>query len=133
MRVCEQLMPTGIKFIIGLNLLFACLFVGNLIYMHQAGQGAPFLLFVNLVSASALILISLIVVFRLVRLIGFARVLAYALILVLGLHFLLMLKYLMSGLAVSLLVDFIVIFYAIGMRGYLGSPAAAKYFVSESH
>lgn len=126
-----RMMPTGVKVITGLNLLFASLFIGNLVYMHRAGQGAPFLLFVNLVSASALILITAIVLLRLVRLIGFARVLAYAVILVLGLHFLLMLKYLMSGLAVSLLIDFIVVFYAIGMRGYLGSPAAADYFLDK--
>lgn len=126
------MMPTGVKVIIGLNLLFAALFIANLVSMHLTGQSAVFLLFVNLVSASALILITLIILLRLVRLIGFARVLAYAVILVLGVHFLLMLKYLMSSMVVSLLIDFIVIFYAIGMRGYLGSPAAGNYFLRRS-
>lgn len=126
-------MPTGIKVILILNTLLAGLFIGNLVYMHyHVSQAALFLVFVNLVSASALILIALIVLFRQGRLIGFARVLAYALILVLGLQFLLMLKYLMSGAALTLIMDLIVVFYAIGMRGYLASPVAANYFLHKT-
>ena len=126
-------MPTGIKIITALNILLASLFIGNLVYLHKANQGAPLLVFVNLVSAGSLILITLILLLRLVRLIGFARVLAYALILVLGLQFLLMLKYLMSGGALTLIIDFAVVFYAIGMRGYLANPKLADYFLRKSN
>lgn len=123
-------MPTGIKVITTLNILLASLFVGNLLYLHKASQGAPLLVFVNLVSAGALILITLIVLLRLGRLVAFARVLAYATILVLGVQLLLTLKYLMSGYgAMVVVIDFIVIFYLIGMRGYLASEKAASYFL----
>jgi hypothetical protein len=123
-------MPTGVKVITTLNILLASVFVGNLLYLHQAAQGAPLLFFANLVSAGALILITLIVLLRLARLVGFARVLAYALILVLGLQLLLTLKFLMTGYgAMVILIDFLVIVYAIGMRGYLASDKAAKYFL----
>lgn len=126
-------MPTGIKIITTLNILLGSLFISNLVYLQQAKQGAPLLVFVNLVSAGALILITLIVLLRLVRLIGFARVLAYALILVLGLQFLLTLKYLMTAYgALTVIIDFLVIFYAIGMRGYLASPRAADYFLNKT-
>lgn len=121
-------MPKGIKVIIGLNLLFAVLFIGDVVFMHKTVQGAPILLFVNLLCASSLILITLIVLLRQSWLIGFARVLAYVVILILGLHFLLMLKYLMSKVAITLLIDLVVLFYAIGMRGYLISSEAENYF-----
>ena len=76
-------MPTGVKIITTLNIVLASLFVSNLLYLHKSAQSAPLLVFVNLVSAGTLILITLIVLLRLIRLVGFARVLAYALILVL--------------------------------------------------
>jgi hypothetical protein len=123
-------MPTGVKIITTLNILLASVFISNLLYLHKASQGSPLLVFVNLVSAGALILITLIVLLRLARLVAFARVLAYALILVLGLQLLLTLKYLMTGYgALVILIDLVVIFYAIGMRGYLASAQAASYFL----
>jgi hypothetical protein len=123
-------MPTGIKVITTLNIIFASIFTANLLYLHQAAQGAPLLVFVNLVSASALALITLVVLLRFGRLLAFARVLAYALILVLGLQVLLTLKYLMTGYgAVIIVFDVVVIIYVIGMRGYLASAIAASYFL----
>lgn len=126
-------MSTGLKIITTLNILFASIFIANLLYLHKAAQGAPLLVFVNLVSAGALILITLIVLLRLARLVAFSRVLAYALILMLGLQLLLTLKYLMTGYgALIILIDLVVIFYAIGMRGYLASTRAASYFLHKS-
>jgi hypothetical protein len=126
-------MPTGVKIITTLNIVLASLFVSNLLYLHKSAQSAPLLVFVNLVSAGTLILITLIVLLRLIRLVGFARVLAYALILVLGLQLLLTLKYLMTGYgALIVLIDLVVIIYAIGMRGYLASDKAASYFLRNS-
>ena len=123
-------MPTGAKIITTLNILLASLFITNLLYLHKSTQAAPLLVFVNLVCAGALILITLIILLRLMRLVAFARVLAYALIVVLGLQVLLTLKYLMTGYGILIIVvDLVVIFYAIGMRGYLASPKAASYFL----
>lgn len=122
-------MPTGIKIITTLNIIFASIFTANLLYLQKASEGAPLLVFVNLLGIGALILITLVVLLRLARLLAFARVLAYALILVLGLQLLLTLKYLMTGYgALTILIDLIIIFYVIGMRGYLGSARAASYF-----
>ena len=126
-------MPTGFKIITTLNILFTGIFIANLLYLQQASQGAPLLAFVNLVGAGAFVLITLVILLRLARLVAFARVLAYALILVLGLQVLLTLKYLMSGYgAVIIVIDLVVIFYVIGMRGYLASPQAATYFQYKS-
>ena len=123
-------MPTGIKIITTLNILLASLSIANLLYLHQSAQAAPLLVFVNLVSAGALLLITLIILLRLLRLVGFARVLAYVLGVVLGLQLLLTLKYLMTGYgALIILIDLVVIVYAIGMRGYLASTKAANYFL----
>lgn len=126
-------MPTGIKIITTLNIIFASIFTANLLYLQKASQGAPLLVFVNLVGAGALVMITLVVLLRLARLVAFARVLAYALILVLGLQVLLTLKYLMTGYgAVIILIDIVVIFYVIGMRGYLAGASAAGFFQRNS-
>lgn len=127
------MMPKGIKVITTLNIILISIFVGNLLYLHKAAQDAPVLVFVNLISASALVLITLIVLLRLARLVAFARVLAYAMILVLGLQLLWSLKTLMSGhSALVVSIDLIVIFYVIGMRGYLASEMASAYFQRKS-
>jgi len=124
-------MPKGIKVISVLNILLSGVFITNLLYLHKAGQGAPLLMFVNLLGAGSLILITLITLLRLARLVGFARVLAYALILVLGVQVLLTLKYLMTGYgAMIIFTNIVIVFYAIGMRGYLASPQAARYFMA---
>lgn len=126
-------MPTGIKVISTLNIIFISIFSANLLYLHKASQGAPLLLFVNLVSVAALVLITLIVLLRFAALLGFARVLAYGLLLVLGVQAMLTLKYLMTGYGImTILIDAIVIFYGIGMRGYLGSASAVDYFKGPS-
>jgi len=127
------MMPKGIKVITTVNIILISIFVANLLYLHKAAQAAPLLVFVNLVSAGALTLITLIVLLRLGHLVAFARVLAYAMILVLGLQLLLTLKYLMSGYgALVVLIDLVVIFYVIGMRGYLASDMVSSYFMRKS-
>lgn len=123
-------MPTGVKIITALNIFLASLFIANLLYIHNSNLNTPLLSFVNLLSAGVLILVTLIVLLRLARFVAFARLLAYVLSLVLGLQLLLTLKYLMTGYgALTILIDVLVIIYAIGMRGYLASDKAAKYFV----
>lgn len=123
-------MPTGIKIITTLNIFLAGLFIANLLYIHQSSLSTPMLSFVNLVSAGVLIMVTLILLLRITRLVAFARLLVYVLTLVLGLQLLLSLKYLMTGYgALTILIDLVVIIYAIGMRGYLASETAAKYFV----
>lgn len=123
------MMPKGIKVITTLNIFFISIFSAKLLYLHKVSQGVPLLVFVNLISVAALALITLIVLLRFASLVGFARVLAYALLLVLGLQIMLTLKDLMTGYGLmTILIDIVVIFYVIGMRGYLGSEVVATYF-----
>ena len=126
-------MPTGVKVITTVNIFLVSLFIANFLYLNKSSQNTPMLTFVNLISTAALIVVTLIVLLRLARLVGFARLLAYVLTLILGLQLLLTLKYLMTGYGVlTILIDLFVIVYAIGMRGYLASATAAKYFMRNS-
>ena len=123
-------MPQGIKVIVTLNILLASVFIANLLFMQKITTGNPLLVFVNLIGAAVLILVALIILLRMVRAVGFARLLVYVLALMLGLQILLTLKYLFSAYGLFVVVlDVIVIVYAIGMRGYLASQSAAQYFL----
>lgn len=123
-------MPTGVKVITTLNIFLVSLFIANLLFAHKSGMNTPMLTFINLVSTTVLVLVTMILLLRLARLVGFARLLIYVLSLVLGLQLLLTLKYLTTGYgALTVLIDLFVIIYAIGMRGYLASETAAKYFI----
>lgn len=126
-------MPRGIKIIVTLNILLASVFIANLLFMQKITAGSPLLVLVNLIGAAALILVALIVLLRLARAVGFARLLIYVLALVLGLQILLTLKYLFSAYGLFVVFfDVIVIVYAIGMRGYLASASAARYFIADN-
>lgn len=125
-------MPTGIKLISILNILLSLVFTFNQFFMEKAALSYPFASYINLISASALILITLIVLLRLTHLIGFVRAIIYVIALVLGLQILLSIKYLFSvyGL-LTIVLDAFVIFYLIGVRGYLASERAAHYFTRQ--
>jgi len=124
-----SVMPKGIKIISVVNLLLGAIFILNLLFMEKTELSYPFANYINLITPGALIAVSLIAIFRLGRMIGFARALIYVVMLVLGLQILLTLKYLFSfyGL-VTVIVDALVIFYLVGVRGYLASEHAASYF-----
>jgi hypothetical protein len=126
-------MPTGIKLISILNILLSLVFTFNQFFMERAALSYPFASYINLISASALILITLIILLRLAPFIGFVRAIIYVIALVLGLQILLTIKYLFSVYGMlTIAVDALVIFYLIGMRGYLTSEHAARYFTRQN-
>lgn len=76
-----------------------------------------------------MIVITLVTLLRWNRLIGFTRVLIYALLLALGLNVLLMLKYLVTSYGLLTIgFNLLVIFFVVGVRGYLASEHANNYF-----
>lgn len=127
-------MPTAIKVISTVCILMASFFIGNLLFLQKMGASIPvtslpLVGFINLFGASAMIVIALVTLLRWHRLIGFTRVLIYALLLVLGLNVLLMLKYLVTGYGLlTILFDLAVIIFIVGVRGYLASKHAYRYF-----
>ena len=126
-------MPTGIKLISILNILLSLVFTFNQFFMERAALSYPFASYINLISASALILITLIILLRLAPFIGFVRAIIYVIALVLGLQILLTINYLFSVYGMlTIAVDALVIFYLIGVRGYLTSEHAARYFTRQN-
>ena len=127
-------MPTAIKVISTLSILIASVFIANLLFIQKAGIsfpvfGLPLISFINLFGAGAMIVITFVTLLRLNRLIGFTRVLVYTLLLALGLNVLLMLKHLVTGYGLlTILFNVAVIVFIIGVRGYLASEHAHKYF-----
>ncbi len=122
-------MPKGIKLIASTNIFLACIFLLNLLFMERAQLSYPFASYINLIGAATLLLVALIVLFRISKLVGFARLLIYVLALALGLQAMLTIKFLFSFYgAFTIVVDVIVIFYAIGVRGYLASEHVTTYF-----
>jgi hypothetical protein len=125
-------MPTGIKLISILNILLSLVFTFNQFFMEKVALSYPFASYINLISASALILITLIILLRLAPFVGFVRAIIYVIALVLGLQILLTIKYLFSVYGIlTIAVDALVIFYLIGVRGYLASERAARYFTHQ--
>ncbi|MGD8926018.1 MAG: hypothetical protein PVG20_04175 [Thioalkalispiraceae bacterium] len=127
-------MPTAIKVISTLCIFIASIFIANILFMQKADVtfpvlGLPLFSFINMFGAGAMIIITLVTLLRLTRLVGFARVLVYTLLLALGLNVLLMLKYLVTGYGLfTILFNLAVIVFVIGVRGYLVSEHAYKYF-----
>lgn len=122
-------MPTGIKLISLINFILACVFMANLLFMEKIELSYPFSSYINLITSGAFIVITMIALLRLTRFIGFARLLIYVVMLILGLQILLTIKYFFSVYGIlTIVIDAFVIFYLIGMRGYLASELAAKYF-----
>lgn len=125
-------MPTGVKIISAVNFILAGLFIMNLLFMEKIELSYPFASYINLISASALVIVALTVLMRIGRLVGFARVLIYVIALLLGLQILLTIKYLFSAYGMlTIVVDALVIFYLVGVRGYLASQRAAAYFTGQ--
>jgi len=127
-------MPNAIKFISTICILIASFFVGNLLFLQRAAASfdvtsLPLVSFINLFGAAVMIVITLVTLLRWHRLIGFTRVLIYVLLLALGLNVLLMLKYLVTGYGLlTILSNVGVIIFVVGVRGYLASSDAYKYF-----
>ena len=114
--------------------MMASIFIANLLFLQKMGDsfpitGLPLVSFINLFGAGAMIAIALVTLLRWHKLIGFARVLIYALLLALGLNVLLMLKYLVTAYGLLTIVfNLLVIFFVVGVRGYLASEHAYNYF-----
>lgn len=122
-------MPTGIKIIGAINSVLACVFIANLLFMEKIELSYPFASYINLITSGAFIVITMITLLRLTHFIGFARLLIYVVMLILGLQILLTIKYLFSAYGIlTIVIDAFVIFYLIGVRGYLASELAEKYF-----
>jgi len=129
-------MPTAIKVISTLNILFASVFLANLLMIQKTELdvptlGFPLFSFINLAGTTILILTTLVVLLRIIKLVSFVRLLNYVLLLILGLNVLLMMKFILSlyGLF-TILFSVIVVIYLIGVRGYLASEKAANYFTA---
>ena len=127
-------MPTAIKVISSLCIMFTSIFAANLMFIHKSQvslpvTGLPLLSFINLFAVGVMVVVSLILLLRASRYVGFARVLVYALLLILGLDVLLMLKYLTTGYGIlTIILNVVVIVFLIGVRGYLNSKHALRYF-----
>ena len=129
-------MPTAIKVISTFCILLASVFIAGLLTLQKMGESfsatsLPLSSFVNLFGAGALIIIALVTLVRWQRLFGFTRVLIYALRLTLGLNVILLIPELFSGHALTIIFDLVVIVFIIGVRGYLASKDAYKYFYSD--
>lgn len=127
-------MPTAIKVISTLCIMMSSIFIANLLFLQKVGTsfpitGLPLVSFINLFGAGSMIVIALVTLLRSFKLIGFTRVLIYTLLLALGLNVLLMLKYLVTvyGL-LTIIFNLLVIFFVVGVRGYLASEHAYRYF-----
>jgi len=129
-----MIMPTAIKVISSLCIMFTSIFAANVMFIHKSQvslsiTGAPLLSLINLFAIVVLVVLALVLLLRLSRFIGFARVLVYALLLVLGLDVLLMLKYLTEGYGIlTITLNVVVIVFLIGVRGYLNSEKVLRYF-----
>jgi hypothetical protein len=127
-------MPTAIKVISTLCIFIASIFIANILFMQKAGVtipvlGLPLFMFINLFGAGVMIMITLVTLLRLSRLVGFTRVLVYVLLLALGLNVMLMFNNLMTSFGLfTVIFNLLVIFFVIGVRGYLVSEHAYKYF-----
>ena len=129
-----MIMPTAIKVISALCIMFASIFAANLMFIHKLQislpvTGLPLLSFINLFALGVMIVVSLVLLLRASRFVGFVRVLVYTLLLLLGLDVLLMLKYLTAGYGIlTIILNIVVIVFLIGVRGYLNSEHALRYF-----
>lgn len=127
-------MPTAVKVISSLCILLASVFAANLMFIFKVktvsqATGMPLLGFINLFSMGVLIVTALVLLLRSERFVGFVRVLIYVLMLILGLNILLMLKFLTELYAIlTVLLSIFVILFLIGVRGYLNSEHAVRYF-----
>jgi len=129
-----MIMPTAIKVISSLCILFASIFIANLMFINKLQislplTGLPLLSFINLFAIGVLVVLTLVLLLRASQFIGFARVLVYTLLLTLGLDVLLMLKYLTTVYGIfTIILNIIVVVFLIGVRGYLNSEHALRYF-----
>ena len=127
-------MPTAIKVISTLCIMLASIFIANLLFLQKTAEsflftGLPLLSFINLFGAGSMIVVALVALLRLNRLLGFTRILIYVLLLALGLNVLLMLKYLVTAYGfLTIVFNLLVIFFVIGVKGYLASEDAIRYF-----
>ncbi|VAW97960.1 hypothetical protein MNBD_GAMMA21-700 [hydrothermal vent metagenome] len=132
-----MIMPTAIKVISSLSIMFTSIFAANVMFINKSQlslsiTGAPLLIFINLFAIGVLVVLTFVLLLRASRFVGFVRVLVYALLLVLGLDVLLMLKYLTEGYGIlTILLNVVVIVFLIGVRGYLNSGHALRYFWRE--
>jgi len=127
------MMPTAIKVISTLCILFTSIFVANLMFMYKSQislpiAGIPLLSFINLFAVGVLVMITLVLLLRGSRLVGFIRVLVYTLLLVLGFNILLMFQLLSIYSVLTIALSIVVIVFLIGVRGYLNSEHAVRYF-----
>ena len=119
-------------------IMFASVFIANLMFIHKVQipspiAGLPLLAsFINLFAVGVLVMTTLILLLRASRWLGFIRVLVYTLLIVLGVNILLMLQYLTSSYGIlTLVLSFVVIVFLIGVRGYLNSEHAVRYFIAK--
>ena len=127
-------MPKAIKVISSLCIVLASIFIANMMFIFKIQEtaklaGLPLLGFINLFAVFVLVITTLVLLLRAARLIGFVRVLIYTLLLVLGLTVLLMFAYLTEPYAIfTALLSFISVVFLVGVRGYLNSENAVRYF-----
>ncbi len=129
-----MIMPTAIKVISSLCIMFTSIFAANLMFIYKQQialpiTGLPLLSFINLFAIGVLVVLTLVLLLKANRFVGFTRVLVYTLLLMLGLDVLLMLKYLTTAYGIlTISLNIIVIVFLVGVRGYLNSEHALRYF-----
>jgi len=129
-----MIMPTAIKVISSVCIMFASVFIANLMFINKLQislpiTGLPLLSFINLFAAGVLVVLSMVLLLRASGFVGFARVLVYTLLLTLGVDVLLMLKFLTTAYGMfTIILNVVVIVFLIGVRGYLNSEHAVQYF-----
>ena len=127
-------MPTAIKVISSVCIMFASVFIANLMFINKLQislpiTGLPLLSFINLFAAGVLVVLTMVLLLRASGFVGFARVLVYTLLLTLGVDVLLMLKFLTTAYGMfTIILNVVVIVFLIGVRGYLNSEHAVQYF-----
>jgi hypothetical protein len=124
------MIPRGIKFITGINLLLVCLY---LLLGYRYGMALrndyPMAAYAAAVTGGGIIVLQISLSLRLYPLLGFVRVLVYAMAILQGLQIMLVFKDLFSPAGALLIgTAVLLVVYLIGVRGYLASATALQYF-----
>ncbi len=128
-------LPKGIKVILTINLILlinsgnnAYFFIKNLSAKQSINDIG---LFLNLTTLVGILLVQIIIVARSSTMLSYSRIILYGLALIYGALILTMLNPLVITSArglIAILITLVIIFYLIGVRGYLNESIAQHYF-----
>lgn len=128
-------LPKGIKVILTINLILlinsgnnAYFFIKNLSAKQSINDIG---LFLNLTTLTGILLVQIIIVTRSSTMLSYSRIILYGLALIYGALMLTMLNPSIIASArglITIAVTLVIIFYLIGVRGYLNESTAQHYF-----